>query len=545
MATYTWTGGGGNNLWSNTANWSGGIIPLATDIAVFNASATPSITAIGTLLCSINVTSGNVTLQQAGGNLDNASTAAVFTISSGASLTVDCPIGGTGAIEKAGTGTATLARANTFTGAVAVTNGTLVTVSGALAGIPSITAAAGATLTAVDANASTNVAGAGTITFSGVGISLGGLAVSGSLTFSASTGTVTVTSLGGTGTLSAASNLRVNQAFNVSRSGNTTVTGTLSKFGTFTLTLSGSNNLQQVSLQAGRITAASVNALGLSTSTFNVVSVFSGATLDLGSVARPNRVETLGGTILNGSSFTGQALVNSGGTFALTTLPNATSFVVYAGSALSLAGSAYTGTLLLLGGSVVQNGSVPAGNVTLATDTGIVTLDVTLTGAGILSAFGGTEVRLQRANTFSGGIHVAQGSTVVAFNNAAFGTGTIESQEFASTPAINVIDFNGFAVANNVTCMTTDPTSNTQLKGGDSYAGTVTLNALAIASIPSTNEMAGNLSVSATAKLAIGGQHTGDIDNSGEVEVDNSTATSTPVNGYTGNCGSTYAVRAA
>ena len=33
--TCTWTGGGGNDLWSTAGNWSGGVVPASTDFLVF------------------------------------------------------------------------------------------------------------------------------------------------------------------------------------------------------------------------------------------------------------------------------------------------------------------------------------------------------------------------------------------------------------------------------------------------------------------------------------------------------------------------------
>src|SRR5579871_6537999 len=38
-ATRTWQGGGGNSLWSNGANWVGGIAPMPGDAVVFPSTA--------------------------------------------------------------------------------------------------------------------------------------------------------------------------------------------------------------------------------------------------------------------------------------------------------------------------------------------------------------------------------------------------------------------------------------------------------------------------------------------------------------------------
>lgn len=39
-ATITWTGGGNDGLWSNTANWAGGVAPVSNDIVTIDNSAT-------------------------------------------------------------------------------------------------------------------------------------------------------------------------------------------------------------------------------------------------------------------------------------------------------------------------------------------------------------------------------------------------------------------------------------------------------------------------------------------------------------------------
>ena len=180
-------------------------------------------------------------------------------------------------------------------------------------------------------------------------------------------------------------------------------------------------------------------------------------------------------------------------------------------------------------GGIIQNGSLTVqSGVTFQSGTVSATIistsTVTKTTAGALT--------LTSANTFSGGVDI-QAGTVIGLDAAAFGSGTILLASGAS------VDFDGYAVANNVTA------AGGNLLGGDTYAGVVTVSALATVNIPSANEMAGSVIVSPTGKLAIAGQHTGTINNDGEVEVDNATATNPPVNTYTGNCGSTYAVRAA
>jgi fibronectin-binding autotransporter adhesin len=536
VAISTWSGVVDND-WNTPGNWSAGV-PVAGDTARFIVGASPRITTAGTVLPNVTVTDGTIVFQRVGGDFTN-STAIVLNVAS--SLTIDVAISGTGTIEKTGAGTATLGRANTFTGAVAVTNGTLVTASGALAAIPSITAAVGATLTAVDANASTNVAGAGTITFSGTDISLGGMAVTGSLTFSAATGTVIITSLGGTGTLSAASNLRVNQTLPASRSGNTTVTGILSKYGAATLTLSGANNFGTVDIREGRINAISVDAVKVSLA--SVVELAAGI-LDLTDIAEPRRINVYSGaTLLRATAFPNVVGVVTGTFGGSTVTPNASQFIVNQAATLSLS-SPYSGILTLARGSTVTGaGSAAAANVYLVSaGTGPANVDVILTGTGALTAgdTGAVDVQLRKANTFSGDVLVKAGSTVTGFNATAFGTGTVRGVYTSGPVTSATIDLGGYAVANAIVAPNSTSLS---ISGGGAYTGTVTVDGDGLATIPSGNSLAGTATVNGgTGTLAIAGAHTGTVNNSGTVVVVASAAT-TPVATYNGNCGSALTFR--
>jgi autotransporter-associated beta strand protein len=179
-------------------------------------------------------------------------------------------------------------------------------------------------------------------------------------------------------------------------------------------------------------------------------------------------------------------------------------------------------------GYTLFNGTVS--NCAVSLDNGNVSALIAGTSTVTVASAGSTNT-LSGANTYSGGTSLSDG-TLVAADDAAFGIGDI-------TLDGGVLDFDGYSVATDVTVNGGD------IANGSSYAGTATISPAVTFTIPVGAVLAGGATVSPTGKLAIAGQHTGTIDNSGEVEVDNATAANPPVNGYTGNCGSTYAVRAA
>lgn len=81
--TLTWTGGGGNGAWSNTANWSPAQAPATGNSLVFNNGVqTTQTTSSGTLTritwessaAAFNIGGGTLTFNQAGGGLVNSGT---------------------------------------------------------------------------------------------------------------------------------------------------------------------------------------------------------------------------------------------------------------------------------------------------------------------------------------------------------------------------------------------------------------------------------------------------------------------------------------
>ena len=199
-----WNGGGGNMLWSNTANWTSGVLPQNGDsVARFSGAAgggTVTVDASASVEeidfdnsggssytiaalpgqtltlsssngaaseCLVDVLSGSHTISAplvlaAAGNLVNVTNPADC-------LTISGSISGVGAVTKTGSGLLLLAANNSYGGATIVSAGTLEL--GAAAGLPNGTAATvngTLDLNAFGATVS-SLAGIGTVNHSGTG----------------------------------------------------------------------------------------------------------------------------------------------------------------------------------------------------------------------------------------------------------------------------------------------------------------------------------------------------------------------------------------
>ncbi len=165
LTDYTWTGGGGNNLWNNGSNWAsflpGGIPNDGTSNAIFSGAGggqtninlagspfqlnrltfdTASAASYnigggggGTLVFSagpfdpaeIVMNASVVNAQTISGGISLASSPVGVTQNSAATLTVTGIISGANSLTKTGTGRLILTRENTFTGGMFVNGGTL------------------------------------------------------------------------------------------------------------------------------------------------------------------------------------------------------------------------------------------------------------------------------------------------------------------------------------------------------------------------------------------------------------------------------------
>ncbi len=147
-ADQTWTGAT-STLWSDSGNWSSAP-PVATDLAVFDASSTANLaTSLGAdrsilglkivdPLGAVSVAAGNIlTLGSSGIDMSAATqnltvnspvslaVAQSWNVQTGRSLVVAGNLTGTGPLTKSGAGAASLTGTNTYTGVTNVSGGTL------------------------------------------------------------------------------------------------------------------------------------------------------------------------------------------------------------------------------------------------------------------------------------------------------------------------------------------------------------------------------------------------------------------------------------
>ena len=308
-------------------------------------------------------------------------------------------------------------------GDTATFNG-FITVNGALTNVASIAVTGGGvTLTGAFATSGVNlsvvagaylalagsVSGAGALTKSGPGE----VQLSGANTYTGGT-----TALAGTLNLFDVNGLGV---------GTVVVNGAQLALGSLAIT-------NAITYQSGTVTFADAYAgtLTISGATLtvgvNIVSDFggtiavpAGATFNFNSDAlAAATVQPLGGTLLNGGSFAGTALITSG-TFTATALPSA-SFAVDGGT-LNLGGGAITRPVNIQEGTLT-NGSIAVQYLGFSPiPVGVVQLDVALTGTAVMSVAG--SVSLSQPSSWDGEMTLANGSfTILAGANIGGGNHT-------------------------------------------------------------------------------------------------------------------------
>ena len=346
MADSTWTGAI-NNDWNTAGNWTAGVPGAGNTATITSGGAT--ITGNLTNVAQIILVAGSRTLS---GTL--TTTGITLNISPGATLLMSGAIGGAGGVTKTGLGTAQLVASNTFSGTTTVSAGTLITAAGALASTTSIVN--NATLTAVNCNGGCDISGSGDTTFSGVSPNLGTVNFTGTLTFSAVTGSATLGSLAGVGQLS------VQGPSLVITNGGTTFFGPLIGFceltaptvgGTFTLANSNSY-AGGTQVNGGTLKAGSANAFGSGT-----VQINAGA-LDLDGYAPVVTITANNGTVLNGNNYAGTMTLPA---LASMQIPPGNSLAgtanVNATADLNI-GGAHTGTINNSGTVTIDNGTAAA-----------------------------------------------------------------------------------------------------------------------------------------------------------------------------------------
>jgi filamentous hemagglutinin family protein len=458
--THTWSGTA-SNLWNTGGvggNWNGAVVPVAGDDLVFPAGlvsgryATSNNIAAATSFNSIAIQGSGYTLAGnsitlgAGGLTDSTAAGGASTISlnivlsatrtvtvtnAGTNLTISGLISGnTFGITKAGNGTLTLSGANTFTGAVTVTTGTLSVNAVANSGVAS-PLGTGAGTPAI------GIAAAGILQYTGNGHS-----TNRNIAPSASGATIDAS---GTGLLTLTGGIGAGTAYNIVLNGTgtgsittaiiNTSTGTLTKNGTGTWTIGVANSTYSgtTTINAGTLKSGIANAFPTAAVTVNNTGIFDWNsftdTIAALTVNDGGLVTCTGaGAILTISTLAINSGVNGGGDIATV-----------------------SGTLTL-GGNVTSTGGYTNALISGKLDVGGATRTITLTNAadglaisavisssagayGITKAGNGT-LTLSGANTFTGAVTITTGTlsvNAVANSGVASPLGT-----GAGTPAISI-----------------------------------------------------------------------------------------------------------
>jgi len=396
---------------------------ISNNGALINSSASPASYA------------GPIVISTATGNTikSDAGTITLGAISGSVPLTLDGATGGsitgiisgTGTVTKLGAGTWTLSGANTYSGATAISVGTLKAGSATAFGTGAISVTAGS---ALDLNGQT-MTSTGTLTLNGTGISSGGALMNSSATAATYAGPLILGStgssiVGDTGTIALTNTGNITgTGFSLTLGGaaggsittniGTGTGGTVTKEGAGTWILSGasSNFTGAVTINAGALRAASALALG---TTAGGVTVASGATLELGGPASPG-VLAIGAEALT---------VADGGA-----IHNVAGYNTYAG-AMTLQGNATitidTGTRLNFTATAAPNPLVVAAGKRLTFNTyGDLTITKALSGADANSTY---------LKIGSGNLSIGAGSTLASVIGVYAGlydpTGTDYSNQY-------------------------------------------------------------------------------------------------------------------
>jgi len=372
------------------------------------------------------------------GNIGISSNA--LTVSGSNNTTLSGVVSGTAGIVKAGTGTLILSGADTFTGGVTISAGSLLLSGGdnRLWTNSSVSVAAGSSL-----NLGTNSQQLG--------------------------------SLGGSGTVTGQSSATLTLAPSNSATFEGTITGgqAVAVTGTGAMTLSGSNSYTGGTTVSGNLVASNVSALGSSN---NSLTITNGGTLNLGSQTITQGQVTLGGGTITGGMLSATNVRLQGGTISanlgVTAAVTQSSGTTLLSGSNSFAGGVVVngGTLVasnafaLGGGSVAVNegtlnlssisqsvGNVNLGNGTItgtgvltlasltATNTGAALVAESLAGTGGFTQNGTGTTTLTGSNSYTGGAMVNNG-TLVASN--AFALGSTNGALNVAGAALNLGSFN-------------------------------------------------------------------------------------------------------
>jgi autotransporter-associated beta strand protein len=444
----TFTKRGAGTLVLSSANNHGGTVAAGGVLSVLDdtrlgAPAAPLGLEGGTLRFT---TTGASTVDRAT-TLSGASTIDVAQASG--VITLAQPVGGTGAVSKAGPGTLILAAANTYTGATTIASGTL-RITNPLALKYTTVVFAGGTLDLNGLTASVGgLAGSGTLDLAGTVLTLGGSNEDSSFagSISSSSGVASVEKVG-TGTINLAGNntysggtvlrdggLGITTDANIGGSTSTiTFDGGLLRINGTTLTSIGSHVVNWSSFEGGFDVASSNN-------TFTVSQTISGSgsltKRGAGRLVLSSASNTFaGGTRLEGGSLEIASLANIGGS---------TAAITFAGGILRTSG---TGITSLASNNVNWSGF--DGGFDVSSSGSTLTLSQAIGGTGSMTNLGSGTLRMTVANTYTGDTNLNAGTLLVEHADALASTNLVPGGGTLGIAVTNFMNIGGLKGSGNL-----------------------------------------------------------------------------------------------